>query len=168
MDTDQSGNEGAPMSHRRFLALTVAAVAVASACTSVPRNDSGGLSEAAAIPVAEFQIGDCFDDPTVIEVEDVPGLPCDLAHDNEVYAIFEHEEPDQAWPGQDALNEYAYLACVDRFAAYVGAEYADSRLDLSFFKPLEDGWNNDDYEIVCFLFDRDFAKLTASMRDSGE
>ena len=156
------------MNRRSITTIALVAIVLLSACTSIPRNESGGLSEAASIPVTDFAVGDCFDDPTVFEVEEVEGLPCETAHDNEVFAIFDHEDPDQSWPGQDALDEYSYFACIDQFEAYVGADYVDSRLEVSFFSPLEDGWDSGDHEIVCFLFDIDFAKLTKSMRGSGE
>lgn len=156
------------MHNRRLLAVAVLAIVMASACTSIPRNDGGGLSEAADIPVTEFAIGDCFDDPIFGEVTDVPGVPCEVPHDNEVYAIFDHTDADQAWPGQDVMDADAFEACVARFQSYVGADYANSRLDLSFFTPLEEGWDNGDHEIVCFLYDLDLAKLTGSMQNSGE
>lgn len=152
---------------RRF-ALLALLVLAATACSSIPRNEGGGLTEAASIPVTAFEIGDCFDDPIGTEVEDVPGVPCEQPHDNEIYAIFEHETPDIDWPGQDAMDEYSYFACVDRFDAYVGSDYVDSRLEVSFFTPLEDGWDSGDHEIVCFLYDLDFNPLTGSMRGSGE
>jgi hypothetical protein len=116
----------------------------------------------------DFQIGDCFDDPTSVEVDEVPGFPCEEAHDNEAYAIFDHEDPDQPWPGQDAIDEYAYTACIDRFLDYVGTPYDDSRLEVSSFTPLEVGWNSGDHEIVCFLYDLNFEKLVGTMRWSGE
>ena len=156
------------MNRRTITAVALVGMVLFSACASVPRNESGGLSEAASIPVTAFEIGDCFNDPPQFEVEDVDGLPCDVAHDNEVFAIFDHEDTDQSWPGQDAIDEYSYFACVERFDAYVGADYVDSRLEVSFLTPLEEGWGSGDHEIVCILFDIDFAKLTKSMRGSGE
>jgi hypothetical protein len=154
------------MHQRRILAAIL--ILLASACSSVSRDDSGGLTEEASIPVTDFQIGDCFDDPNLTEVEEVRGLPCDRLHDNEVYAIFDHESADGPWPGQDAMDEYAFSACIDRFQTYVGADYIDSRLDVAFFSPLEAGWNDGDHEIACFLYDLDFAKLTGSMQNSAE
>lgn len=156
------------MPHRRILAISILAVMVSSACASVPRLESGGLSEAADIPVTQFEIGDCFDDPTFGEVTDVPGLPCDVPHDNEIYAIFDHENSNQTWPGQDALDAYSFEACESRFQGYVASDYATSQLDISWFTPLEQGWEEGDHEIVCFLYDLDFAKLTGSKKNSGE
>ena len=156
------------MRNRTTFQLMILTLTLTSACATVPRSDAGGLTGAARIPVTEFLAGDCFDDPESVEVEDVAGLPCDVPHDNEVYAIFDHEGTDQSWPGVDALNEYSYLSCVDRFTDYVGSDYIDSRLEVSFLSPLEAGWIEGDREIVCFVFDLDLAKLTESMRDSEE
>ena len=112
------------MSRRRlFILAGCALLLVAAGCTTaVARDDDGAIVERGALSVFSMRVGDCFDDPDhliageLLELGEVPGVPCAEPHDNEVFA-----------------------------------------------------WNdNDDREIVCFLYDLTLAPLTGSMLASFE
>ncbi len=143
----------------RLTAVASLMMAVAMAC--------GGATD-----VFSLEVGDCFEDPDTgfADVSEVETVQCSESHDNEIYAIADHPAGDDApYPGQDALESYGLDYCLSEFESYVGAPYADSRLDFSYFYPLSDGWeSDDDREFACFLYDLDFEKLTESMKDSGE
>lgn len=117
--------------------------------------------------VFELAVGDCFDNAegSDAEVSDVPIVDCAEPHDNEVFHSFEAAEGD--FPGDDALVEQAEAECLPAFAEYVGAEYADSTLDIFPITPTSGSWENGDREVICALYDVDLEKLEGSMQGSG-
>jgi hypothetical protein len=137
------------------LAIGVLALALfASGCTSVLSID----------------VGQCFNDwegAEDLEVQQVTELDivdCNEPHDNEVYRIF--DLPDGAFPGPDAINASVVTQCDAGFDLYVGTPYADSRFVYGALFPTEESWAASDREIVCFLWDIEFLKLTGSMENS--
>ena len=116
--------------------------------------------------VFSLTVGTCFDDVTGDEVSDVPVVECSEPHDNEVYDLFDVE--DGVFPGVDAIRETAQEGCIERFDAYVDFAYADSRYAVSSFYPTSGSWDQDDREVICFLYDVDLAKLTGSGSGAGE
>lgn len=132
--------------------LVIALAAFATAC------QSGN--------VFSLTVGDCFNDPEGFEeVIDVDIVECGEAHDNEVYATY--DMVDATYPGQAAAQEAANDGCFDRFEPFVGAEYLDSALAISFLTPSDASWDQGDREIVCFLYDLSGNRLTNSVRGTG-
>jgi hypothetical protein len=145
---------------RRVLGLIAVSVLVLASCSS-------GSSDS----VADLGPGDCFDDQfaggeLVEEIETLPIVDCDEPHDNEAYAVF--DLPDGVFPGDDALYVEGLDRCLPLFEGYVGSSYETSRLDIFPITPVAEGWADGDREIICALYDIDLAKLTGSMRGSGE
>ena len=122
--------------------------------------------------VYSLEVGDCFDDPASqsAEVEGVDETPCSESHDNEVYAVADHPASgDAPYPGAEAIDAYSSGYCLSEFESYVGIDYQESILEVGYFFPIRDGWEDaDDREVVCFLYDLNLAKLTGSMEGSGE
>ncbi len=130
---------------------------------------AGGCGFLGGGNVFELSVGDCFDDTADIsggEVSDVPIVDCSEPHDNEVFHTFEVD--DGEYPGDDVLVAEAQERCVPAFEDYVGIDYASSRLDVFPITPTEGSWDGGDREVVCALYDRELAKLDASMQDAGE
>lgn len=122
-----------------------------------------------AVSVFDLAAGICFDDGTVFdedEVEQVPVVDCAAPHDNEIYAAF--DLPDGEFPGSDEVDELGNEGCLDRFPAFVGIDYASSRYVVSTIYPTASSWEDGDREIICFLYDIDFAKLTGSAEGTAE
>lgn len=120
--------------------------------------------------VFDLGVGTCFNDPSTdgdaTEVSDVPVVECTEEHDNEVYALFDLDEG--VFPGADAVLEQSGEGCFDRFEAYVGAAYEDSRYDISSYFPTSGSWDQGDREVICYVYDVDRAKLTGTAKDSAE
>ena len=135
------------------------------------RDGSGEIVAAGDLDVMTLQVGDCFDDPEVIDevVFDVAAVPCTEAHDNEVFAVQSvASDFGGVFPGLDALEQHGYEFCSGQtFDSYVGASYLDSALEVFSFTPTEESWDQGDREIVCALFRLDFAPLTESAQGSG-
>ncbi len=129
------------------------------------------LASACSASILSLDVGECFDDwegsltGATQEVTDVPIVDCDEPHDNEVYAI--SNMPSGPFPGDSEIQEWASDRCHERFEPFVGKAYVDSRLDFGALFPTEETWADDDTEVICFVWDVDFLKLTGSMQGSG-
>ncbi len=139
----------------------------------VLRRIVGSMQDSGGLDLIPLRVGDCFQEvtsATTIDADTVhqlPVIPSNQPHDNEIFFLFEVEDGD--WPGDGFLETTADQACLARFEAYVGRDYATSRLDFYYFGPSQLSWERlGDREIVCILYDFDLEPLLDSMRDSGE
>lgn len=95
------------------------------------------------------------------EVSELPIVPCDQPHTDEVYYIFDAADGD--FPGDEALQTLATERCDAAFAAYIGIPYMDSELDNYWFVPTEASWNRlKDRTVQCIVYSND--EVTESFR----
>jgi nitrite reductase/ring-hydroxylating ferredoxin subunit len=141
------------ISLRALIAAAVTLAVVAVAC---------GTS------VFDLTVGDCFNDPEdgAFEVQTVEMVECSEFHDNEVFASIIYGAAD-LYPGELQMFDFASEACLSHFEAFVGADYVTSTLEYSYLTPTQDSWDEGDREIICFLYDARFSKLTGSMAGTG-
>ncbi len=120
------------------------------------------------VSVLDLQVGQCFEEPTAgDEVETVLVVPCTTAHAYEVFAVWELGGG-PSYPGDAVVLEQADAGCLERFAPYVGVDYATSALTYAFFYPLEREWTSvGDRGVACFAYRTDEAPLTATIAGSG-
>lgn len=114
---------------------TLIAVGFAS---EAERTESGELATSGSDDAFALQGGDCFNDQSGTEVNDVPGVPCSEPHDNEIFAAFDLEPG--AWPGEEAVSELADTGCMERFEPAIGAIYDESVLVVSHLVPTQQSW----------------------------
>ncbi len=116
------------------------------------RDEDGRITEAGNVNVFELRPGDCLDpDPELSGTTDeMPVVPCEEPHLQEVFAILEH--PDDAYPGAAAVAEWADAACSGALQEELGLGLDDG-VFFSYLLPTFDGWNLDraDREIICVL-----------------
>ncbi len=143
--------------------LAVAALPVLAGCAWF------GDDRATTVEVFDLEVGDCVRTPeeAQVEVTGVTRVPCDDAHQMEVFALV----PDagaggEAYPGPDALKAFADGACAERFADYVGVDYRDSELFLTYLLPSTRGWGEGDTTVTC-LVTTTGATLTSSVAGTG-
>lgn len=116
--------------------------------------------------VLSLDVGTCFDDPETFEqVEDVPVVDCDVAHDNEVIA--NADLTGSEYPGQEQVENRATQICYDNFADYVGISYEESIYDIGWLFPTEETWAVGDREVICFAYDVELNKITGSVNGIG-
>jgi hypothetical protein len=148
-----------------------AGIGLFSSFNDASRDDSGEIASGGDLDVMTLRVGDCFDDPSELDdvVFDVAALPCSEPHDNEVFSVLPIAGIfGETFPGDAALQEYSYEACVgEAFDSYVGTDYLSSSLEVFTFTPTDESWGIGDREIVCVLFPLDFSKLTGTARNSG-
>ena len=140
------------MRELRWVGVTAALVLLATACADDPiRDEDGVVINAGDVSVFELEQGDCLDPtPDVTgDIDQIPVVPCDQPHLQEVYATVEH--PDDAYPGASEVAAFADGACVAQLDEQLGLSLDDG-VFFSYLLPSFDGWNTrDDREIICVL-----------------
>ncbi len=162
-------------STRRRLPIAIIATAVVvaalSGCTSAGttapddapiRDDTGQIIDANAQTDAfALQVGDCLNDARANgEVVTVPTVPCDLAHDSEIYSA--HELGESSYPGEELVISEAEALCIPAFEQFVGEPYLDSRFDFSYYYPTDASWAGGDREVLCVIYDPE-GQITGSL-----
>jgi hypothetical protein len=147
--------------------VCLAGIAVLAVITSGCDDSS---DKAGASTLFHLQTGDCFHSSAgtagrTVEIKDVTTVPCSEAHDGEVFAVVAHPAAkDAAYPGDDAVADFASAECLTRFPAYTGAGYDDSDLQVATVRPDHDSWvDKDDREVACVLY-KQGSTLTGSRR----
>ena len=85
-------------------------------------------------------------------LEEVDVVPCADPHTQEVFELVEVETPedDDDFPGDSELDAFAQAECLDPFTDYVGVDYIDSSLFITYLLPTVQSWNEEgDREVVC-------------------
>lgn len=144
--------------------------AAAAAALCLLAAGCGGGGEGGDVSVFRIRPGDCFNDPPPErQLQQVDVVACEQPHDNEVFATVAHPAPEAAeFPGREVVVAYAEQACPEPFAAYVGANYDQSRYSLFPIVPSADTWGQGDRQIICALYDHEAGKLTGSARGSAQ
>jgi hypothetical protein len=110
------------------------------------------IEESGQQDVFQVALGDCFNneaDPNATEVTDLPAVPCDQPHDNEIYFLF--DLTGEEFPA-DAETQ-ADTGCFDQFETFAGIPFETSTLSYSAIWPTADTWSQGDREVICFIFD---------------
>jgi hypothetical protein len=149
-----------------------AAVALAVGLSSCGWFGGGG-SGTSSKSVFDIKPGQCFVAPTDVKAElsSLERTSCDKPHTQESYANATYQPGASApsgdtFPGNDVLSTFAQGACAQRYSAYVGVPYLDSKLFFTYLLPSARSWEqNDDRNILCFVTTTG-AKLTASVKGS--
>lgn len=149
-------------------ATAAAAVLALSACSDdEPKRDSqGNVTEpATAADVFDLRRGDCTgqtEDPSKVTTIDI--VPCDEAHDQEVFAII--QIPGADFPGDQALQAQAKKDCAAEFETFVGKAWQESELDFSWLQPTEQSWGQNDRALVCLVIDP-AGPVTGTLKGAG-
>lgn len=141
------------------IAGVIAVVAIGAVAIFAPedaeRDESGDIVESGQVSVFDLSEGDCWNNvpDEGQETETVDAVPCTEPHESEVFAVFDVDLGEE-WPGIDAVTAEAETQCVQRFEGFVGLTYDQSVLNLFYFNPIEESWNQlDDREVVCVVLD---------------
>ncbi|GAA1327228.1 septum formation family protein [Leucobacter albus] len=131
----------------------------------VQRDDAGAITEQAQAGVAEIAVGDCMDSTSDEVVFDVPVVPCDQAHDEEIFGEFDLAGSE--FPEASALETESNDRCIALFNEFVGFDYFESELDFYTLTPTEEGWNQfNDRTVNCVIVDP-AGKVTGSLKGAA-
>lgn len=121
--------------------------------------------EPETVGVSTIGVGACIDEPDATStIEDVTRVPCADPHDLEVYHAFDLEG--DSYPSDDVVDAAAADECLASFNTFVGIDYADSALDVTYMSPVVSGWAQGDREVLCMLYEPD-GKLTGTMQGAN-
>lgn len=167
------------MLRRAVLAASlIAALALTSSCSWVSglfHHDDG--TKPVSVTVFNAAVGDCFVAPAEVKAElaNLSKVPCDVAHQQELYAKVEYRASGSAtssdiadtYPGDATLDTYANGACAQAYTSYVGIAYPDSGLWMTYLLPSARSWQQGkDRSILCFVTTTAGGSLTASVKGS--
>lgn len=143
----------------------LALIGAGAAFFFLSNSDTGDLA------VDRMSVGDCWNDPDIgpeaTEVFEVPQVPCDEPHANEVFAVVDLPAGSSApYPGEFETYLEGFQMCLSRFDAYVGVPFGESPLDIYTLYPIATGWADGDREVVCSLYLLDETPLVGTEKDS--
>jgi hypothetical protein len=141
----------------------VLAVAPSATPTPTPPPDAEPSTESTTIDISALEPGDCIASEQGPSIESVQLIPCDRPYDEEVIGL-----PDLGagpWPGQKAIDRRADQACVPVFRSYVGIPVDRSRLNLAWYAPVKESWEDGDHKVICVAYDP-AGKMTGTVRGS--
>lgn len=127
-----------------------------------------GLSDDdAGVDYSDLAAGDCIEVPEGDDIGALDRIPCEEAHDAEVFAVAVHPAgPADPYPGSDALVAYAGESCLGQiFTDYVGVSRDKSQLKHFEIVPQQSAWDDGRRQLVCAV-DAD-APLTGSIRGTA-
>ena len=140
-------------------------VASTSETASATASDDGEETS-----VFNLERGDCFS-ASGDQVATVTVVTCEDTHIYEVFAVFDHQaDAGEAYPGDDAILDYADAGCQPLFEDYVAIDYQTSIYWITSVTPSNETWDEgDDREIVCALkLGEEGTETTGSAEGSGE
>jgi hypothetical protein len=145
----------------------IVVIAVGGWYFSARRDDSGQISNSGNLQITDLRVGDCFDlnDPEAAEVDDVEAKPCTSAHEYELFHAADMANGD--YPSEDAIDTFLDAECAPAFGSYIGTDYQASVLEVVFFTPTSDGWDDGDHSVQCAVYDPNDSELTSSLKNSA-
>jgi hypothetical protein len=71
------------------------------------------------------------------------------------------------YPSDADFGAWLEANCLPAFEDYVGLSYQESTLDVTWFQPTEEGWNDGDHTVQCAVYDPARAELTEAVRNAA-
>jgi hypothetical protein len=155
---------------RRSRPRTAGVVACTVALALTGCSDDGDDTATTEVPVLDADaslVGMCLAFPTDVgaEISSFPAVDCAESHTHEVFAVVASAESN--YPGFEALEAEAQVACLAAFEPYVGINAFDSELFYEWIVPTLDSWDRaDDRQIVCVAGNHNGAPLVGSIRNA--
>lgn len=148
----QSTNDDVtPSAAASATASAVASIEPSVGTSASPTDTTTGTETS----VFDLEVGDCFS-ADGDAIESVLVVDCDQPHVYEAFSVFDHEGgPDEPYPGDQAILEYADDACQPSFEAFVDFDYETSIWYITSVTPSTETWAEGDREIICTLDQQD-------------
>jgi hypothetical protein len=128
----------------------------------IGRDGAGRITEAGELSVFDLRAGDCLNPPEKVQDEllKVAVVPCSTRHTQEVVGVKSLDTKD--YPGDDAVRLQGEKLCLEPFSDYVGVDYVDSSLYLTYLLPSLRSWDDGDKDVTCIaqIIDADGVKGT--------
>jgi len=141
------------------------AIGVLAGCSG---DDDTATTEVPVLDADDSLVGAClaFAPDVGSEITSFPRVECAQPHSHEVFAVVDSASSN--YPGFEALEAEAQVACLAAFEPYVGVNAFDSTLFYEWIVPTLDSWDRaDDRQIICVAGSHDGAPLVASVANSN-
>jgi len=135
-----------------------------------------GVFDVGNTSVRDLKAGQCFNtvDHSLtdygadgVRSTTVDVVPCADLHDAEAYAVLPLDAgPDGGYPGLDAAGDAAGSMCANAAGSYLDANTAASGMEVFYYMPPEDAWNDGDRDVTCF-FGSPSGRVTGSVLSGG-
>ena len=148
-----------------WILVFVGVAFVLAAADHVGRDDATGVVNIGGrADFEDVRAGDC-----AAELPDEPGygldlVPCWDLHLYEVLGSFDLAAG--SYPGEDVVDSRAEAGCADLFADRRGISYDDSDLEMQYFSPLAETWQ-DDRSVVCVIYAADLEPRKGTYPDAS-
>jgi Septum formation/Protein of unknown function (DUF2510) len=116
--------------------------------TTTAATDPNGETQ----DVFALGVGDCAADSSLEgEVQEVTIIDCNQPHATEVFHSY--LIPDGSLPDEAGINTIVEEQCLPAFQSFVGLDYYDSELEVTFLSPTQESWDAGDRELLCLIVD---------------
>lgn len=147
------------------LALSACSSVVGAGSTEAVRDEGGAVVAAGVVDPFSVRAGDCLLEPEDDRVADIDVVPCDQAHDLEIFHAF--AQPGEDYTSRNTLLAQAEAGCEPEFSPSIGIPYGDSALEYRTFVPSEVGWRHGDRTILCAVYDPAVEQTSGSLLGSA-
>ncbi len=121
-------------------------------------------------------VGQCFDRRSLDErpatgpqqTDIVLVLDCSLPHQNEVFDILKMPDNPRDYPGETAMKDFARSHCTTNFLSYVGRPYEVSALEVGYYLPSSNEWDQGARTLGCYVYNVSGDKLVGSVQGTGQ
>lgn len=181
-------------SHRRALAGLAVVLATAGSAVGCTSGHDGSSATTVTTSVPETTttteppleagrqvfvftpaVGQCFDRRSLDErpatgpqqTDIVLVLDCSLPHQNEVFDVLKMPDNPRDYPGETAMKDFARSNCTTNFMSYVGRPYEVSALEVGYYLPSSNEWDQGARTLGCYVYDVTGDKLVGSVQGSA-
>jgi hypothetical protein len=142
----------------------IAVVLVVGYLVSARRDGSGQIESGGTLQVTDLRSGDCFNTEAESEISDVDAVPCNEAHEYQVFHVTDHQTA--TYPSDAEFGAIFETLCVGPFEGFVGMSYATSALWADMITPSESSFGDGDREYMCILYDPADTTMTSTMENA--
>jgi Domain of unknown function (DUF4190) len=130
--------------------------------SSATRSPTGEITHGGHLSVFSLSVGDCFDNPPgATHLGSVAAIPCNQAHNAQVFAKFNLSGSILSYPGNAAVTRLATNGCNARLGVLEKSKITDS-MTIRFLVPLQETWLADKHAVTCMIVNS-AANITSSV-----
>jgi Domain of unknown function (DUF4190)/Septum formation len=136
-----------------------------SSGSSSSSSSSGNITHSGKLSVFSLAVGDCFNNPAgASTVTTVTAIPCNQAHNAQIYAKFNLTGSDHTYPGTSKVTKLAAAGCNARTGS-INKSAAPSSMTIRLLFPEMAAWLNGRRTVACMIVNPT-ADITSSLVNS--
>jgi uncharacterized protein DUF4190/putative regulator of septum formation len=145
-----------------WIVLIVVTVVTGYLGSATRSPTTGQITHRESLNVFSLAVGDCFNNPvSATSVVSVTAIPCNQAHNAQIYAKFNLAGSDQSYPGTAVVTRLASSACNARSGSLDKSKVTNA-MTLRILFPEPASWLNGERTVACMITNPT-ANLTSSL-----